>query len=205
MPKFSIIIPAHNSAGFIEKALQSVRKQTYTDYEMIVVCDACTDYTARVAMNFADRIIQTEYGRDGLARNAGLDAAQGEYVLFLDDDDWYLHENVLLNIMIMTKYASNAKILCFGFLWRTVGITGPVNPSGGIWPNVWSKCWKRSFIGETRFGDEYMESDLHFTKKMLGKITNWEKEIYMTMMPIVYYNYMREGSQTELEARKHDS
>lgn len=204
MPKFSIIIPAHNSAGFIEKALRSIREQTYTDYELIVVCDACTDNTARVTMNYADRIIQTEHGRDGLARNAGIEASQGEYILFMDDDDWYLHEYALDEILRRIYFAPDAQIICFGFVWRTRGVTGPINNLGGLWPNVWSKCWRRSFIGETRFGDEYMESDLYFTRRVLDKVTDPKREIYLIDEPLIYYNYMREGSQTELEARKHD-
>ena len=46
MPKFSIIVPLHNSADFCRKCLDSVKFQTYTDYELIIVCDKCVDNTA---------------------------------------------------------------------------------------------------------------------------------------------------------------
>ena len=50
--KFSIIIPAHNSAGYIQNALDSVAEQTFTDYELIVVCDSCTDNTEEIAKEY---------------------------------------------------------------------------------------------------------------------------------------------------------
>ena len=49
-PFFSVVVPAHNAAGFIGKCLDSVRQQTWTQYELIVVCDACTDNTAQICL-----------------------------------------------------------------------------------------------------------------------------------------------------------
>ena len=97
-PFFSVIVPAHNAAGFIKKTLQSVKMQDFKDYELIVVCDRCTDNTYDIAQAYADKMIRTDFGMDGLARNAGIDAAEGEWILFLDDDDWWIHEYVLEEI-----------------------------------------------------------------------------------------------------------
>lgn len=195
--KFSIIIPAHNSAAFIEKALRSIRNQTFTDYELIVVCDACEDRTAEVSRMYANEVIVTGYGRDGLARNAGLDIATGDYILFMDDDDWWLHEFVLQQIADRLK--NNLKdVICFGFIWKGVGYQ--TNTLGRIWPNVWSKCWRRHFIGDTRFTDVPMESDLYFTREMFSKVTD-NSQIDIWNMPLYYYNYMRPGSQTEIANR----
>ena len=99
-PMFSVIVPAHNAEQFLDKCLHSVRYQKtgnkpFTDYELIVVCDNCTDDTAEIANGYADKVITTQYGLDGLARNAGIDAAEGEWILFLDHDDWWLHEYVM--------------------------------------------------------------------------------------------------------------
>ena len=91
-PFFSVIVPAHNSAEFIRRGLESIVNQDFDDYELTVVCDACTDDTAEVAaeyMGFGDSIIMTDYGRAGLARNEGLDTAIGDWILFMDDDDWF--------------------------------------------------------------------------------------------------------------------
>ena len=91
-PFFSIIVPAHNSAEFINRCLDSVKMQTFTDYELIVVLDDCRDDTDQIALLYTDKVLITWHGRDGLARNAGIDAAEGEWILFLDDDDWWIHE-----------------------------------------------------------------------------------------------------------------
>ena len=53
--RFSVIIPAHNAAGHIRKALDSVRSQTFRDYELIVVCDSCTDDTQEIAEEYGAR------------------------------------------------------------------------------------------------------------------------------------------------------
>ena len=73
MPKYSIIVPVHNSATFMQKCLESVTSQTYRDFELIVVCDACTDDSWRVAMEYADNVLFTDFGNDGPPRSAGLD------------------------------------------------------------------------------------------------------------------------------------
>ena len=199
--KFSIIIPAHNSSYFIERALKSVKEQTYTDYELIVVCDACTDPTAEIARKWAHQVAITAYGNDGLARNAGLDIASGEYVLFMDDDDWWLHEYVLQQLADRLNETSLTDILCFAFVWKGLGYTA--NTLGRIWPNVWSKCWRREFIGDTRFTDVKMESDLYFTREMMAKVTSTE-QVDIWPMPLYYYNYMRPGSQTEIANRSEE-
>ena len=54
-PFFSVIVPEHNSAEFMRKGLDSIRDQSFTDYELIVVCDACSDNTAEIAREYTDR------------------------------------------------------------------------------------------------------------------------------------------------------
>lgn len=201
--KFSVIIPAHNSSYFIERALRSVKEQTYTDYELIVVCDACTDPTAEIARSWAHQVVITAYGNDGLARNAGLDIASGEYVLFMDDDDWWLHEYVLQMLADRLEDTTPTDILLFGFIWKGIGYTAPRRGSKGMWPNVWSKCWRRSFIGDTRFPEVRMESDLYFTRAMIDKIES-DDQLDFWPMPLYYYNFMRPGSQTEIANRSEE-
>ena len=74
--KFSIIIPAHNSAGYIQNALDSVVEQTFEDYELIVVCDSCTDNTEEIAKEYGARTVAVDYHCDGLTRNKGIEMAE---------------------------------------------------------------------------------------------------------------------------------
>jgi glycosyltransferase involved in cell wall biosynthesis len=190
-PKFSIIVPAHNSEKFISKALMSIQEQTFTDYELIVVCDHCTDKTADIARIFTPRVYEVDYNRDGLSRNFGLDRAIGDWILFMDDDDWFLHEYVLSLLDYILK-SNSPDILAFSFIWKGVGYAR--NTPDHLYIATWNKCWKRKAIGNTRFSDKEMSSDEDFHNAMLAKrprIMCWD-------MPLYYYNYMRPGSQTEI-------
>jgi glycosyltransferase involved in cell wall biosynthesis len=91
-PLVSIIVPCYNQAQYLDAALQSVLDQTYADWECIIVNDGSLDNTAAVAKNWIakdSRFFYLYKGNGGLssARNAGLVAAKGAYVQFLDSDD----------------------------------------------------------------------------------------------------------------------
>lgn len=190
--KFSIIIPAYNAAGHIRKALDSVACQSFKDYELIVVCDSCTDKTELIAGKYTDRVIRINEHNDGMSRNAGLDAAKGDWILFLDDDDWFLHEYVFDQIAVRTEL-TEVDVICFSFIFKNMGYAHPLSNGGNLWPAVWNKCWRRSFIGDTRFPNVYSISDLYFSNAMFEKhprIDIWD-------MPMVYYNYLRPGSISE--------
>ena len=116
LPKYSIIIPAHNAEDCLGRCLDSVVSQKYRNWELLVVCDACTDKTADVVRKYGEKPIIVDHQRDGLARNAGLDAARGEWVLFLDADDWWLHEYVLTQLDNTLNPAWD--ILFFSFIWK---------------------------------------------------------------------------------------
>lgn len=92
MPAITVIIPCFNHAHFLSSAIRSVLAQTFADWEAIVVDDGSTDNTRTVTEQFDDRriryIYQTNRGLSA-ARNAGIRAAQGEFLAFLDaDDEW---------------------------------------------------------------------------------------------------------------------
>ena len=93
-PVFSVIVPAHNAENHIRRLLDSIAAQTFTDYELIVVCDNCTDSTEQIAQLYGARTERVSFGRDGLARDRGIELARGSWILFADDDDWFMHENV---------------------------------------------------------------------------------------------------------------
>jgi len=184
---FSVIVPAYNSAGYIRKGLQSIRGQSFRDYELIVVCDACRDETAEIAREYADKTIITDHGLDGLARNAGLDAAEGKWILFMDDDDWFLHEFVFQQIAEKVT-AVEMDILAFSFIWKGRGYTR--QEPGRHFIAVWNKCWRRDFIGDTRFSNVPYWSDKDFNRGMYIR----NPKVYYWDMPMYYYNYLREGS-----------
>jgi len=189
-PFFSVIVPEHNSAEFMRKGLDSIKAQTFTDYELIIVCDACEDNTAEIAREYSDKVFEIKAGRCGLARNKGLDEASGEWVLFMDDDDWWMNENVF-QLLADTVGKEGEDILAFGFYWQSFGYR--FNKPGRLFTAIWNKAWRRSFIEEHgfRFPDWKHSDDDGFSR-----ITHPHAKIAFMEEPLYYYNFMRAGSLT---------
>ena len=92
--RFSVIMPLYNKAAYVEKAIRSVLEQTYTHYELIVVNDGSKDDSAIIAEELLKdvpnaRLINQENAGVAVARNNGVEQAKGDYVCFLDADDWW--------------------------------------------------------------------------------------------------------------------
>lgn len=90
-PAFSVIIPVHNGADTIGEAISSVKAQTYPAFELIVVDDGSTDATSEVVTGHGDsvRYIYQHNAGVSAARNAGVAVSKGDWLAFLDADDWY--------------------------------------------------------------------------------------------------------------------
>ena len=93
-PRVSVIVPTHNRADLLPRAVDSILAQTYGDYEMVIVDDCSADNTQDVIAGFSDpRIRSFRHDRNrgqSAAINTGIAHARGEYVGFLDDDDEWL-------------------------------------------------------------------------------------------------------------------
>lgn len=195
--KFSVIMPVKNGAERMTKALNSIGEQTFKDYELIVVCDDCSDNTKEIAESYGAKVIECRLKSPGLAKNLALDIAQGEYILFINDDDWYTHSRAFefLNTQLI---GCNADILCYGFIMGDFGYKRPMDNNGSLYPGDTLKAWKRSAIGDTRFMHDHVYHDYLFLKAMLRKDLN-----VMLYDPAIYYHdYMRPGSITEVHSRQ---
>lgn len=192
--RFSIIIPAYNSEKYITKALESVACQTFRDYELIVVCDSCTDNTKEIAERYGAKTVEVNFHTDGLSRGKGIDLATGEYVLFIDDDDWWLREDMLDLLDKKIKEENEPDIIAFSFVFKGLGYARPRRKfNNDYWIAIWNKCWKRDIIGDTRFPNVYSISDSFFHDAIMSKrprIVEWDMCFY-------YYNYLRPGSISE--------
>lgn len=100
---FSIIIPVYNAQNTIRRTLQSVLNQTFSSYEIIVVNDGSRDNSARILQEFAHypqvTVLNQINAGVSAARNSGLQQASGDYVLFLDADDW-VDDNFLMSFKL---------------------------------------------------------------------------------------------------------
>lgn len=104
-PMVSIVIPTYNTGEYIQYTLESVFKQTYEDFEVIVVDDGSTDDTKEVLQVYMERIryIYQENSGRSEARNTGIKAAKGKYVAFLDSDDLWTPGKLETQIDILEK------------------------------------------------------------------------------------------------------
>ena len=98
-PAVSIIVPVHNVEAYLEKCLDSLINQTFDNYEIIIVNDGSTDRSKEIAERYKDKysnivLINQEQKGVGEARNTGIEASKGEYILFVDSDD-YIHRDTL--------------------------------------------------------------------------------------------------------------
>lgn len=116
--RFSIIIPCFKVEQYLCKCIDSVLTQTFTDFEVILVDDGSPDNTPSICDEYScasDKVVVIHKTNGGLsdARNAGLDISQGDYVIFLDSDDWWDDNNALSKIDACLR-ESGADIIIFG-------------------------------------------------------------------------------------------
>lgn len=133
-PSISIITPSHNCSSFISETIQSALKQSFTDWEMIIVDDCSTDHSVVVIQSFVEqdsriKLIQlAENSGAAVARNRAVEAAQGRYIAFLDSDDLWLLNKLEKQLAFMQannypfSYAAYDKIDENGQVFGHIGV-----------------------------------------------------------------------------------
>lgn len=200
-PTVSIIMPNHNYAHYVADAIASVRNQTLTDWECIIIDDASTDdsvSTIRDAIADDDRftLIETRK-RVGIAaaRNRGLDMARGEYIAFLDSDDLYTEHalEMLVHLSRSTgvpvaggrahfingqyKYIPRAHNTwasgAFDIFSSPTAMLNAPQEMKFVW--IWRRIYRRDLIGDLRFPENLMGTgeDLYFMLNLAWRITGF--------------------------------
>ena len=210
MKKLSVIIPVYNVEAYLRSCLDSVIDRDLSDYEILIVNDGSTDSSPQIAAEYAAsypdliRMITTENGGLGHARNTGLDLSQGEYVLFVDSDDT-LSPGAISEMLSLLDGSFD---ICV-FDVETVNESGQVlsydrgSEREGLFtfsdypellfarPNAWNKLWRRSLFTEygIRFPDRMWYEDLATTPRLYLRSSS----IYGSPRP--WYRYLlRDGS-----------
>lgn len=191
----SVIIPCHNLEGYIDKLLKSIEIQKYEPYkvEVIFVLDYCTDNTADLVKSWvhyhtslSPLVIETDVRACGLARNKGLDCAQGKYIWFLDGDDWLLTNTAFYDVISWIEFQETPY----------VKVDYEYNQSfhvPGYYSMVWQYIFSREAIGDLRFSNIQPNEDREFMDviiKKYGLAPYMKKKLY-------YYNFGREGSNMQ--------
>lgn len=223
---FSIIIPVYNAQNTIRRTLQSVLNQTFSSYEIIVVNDGSRDNSAQILQEFAHypqvTVLNQINAGVSAARNSGLQQASGEYVLFLDADDW-VDDNFLMSFKLnLNAWPAESVDLMVGNLNdNRIGkvsqagffsqqdipyVLGELEMSDNI-GYLHNKCYRRQIIDDLhlRFMEGVsMSEDLLFNLKFFSCVSNF------LITPGAAYHYedvagslsKRKVQYSELKVRK---
>ena len=175
--KYSIIIPVYNAEGTLRRCLDSLEKQTFSDYELLLINDGSTDGSDAICREYGGtyscvRYFAKENGGVSSARNLGLEQAEGEYILFVDSDDYVSEDHFAAIDQALTQ--SRPDLLLFGYRnfgglsteWdmgefyedAETGVAERVASAVRqyLFSSLWSKAFKRQIIerGNIRFADD---------------------------------------------------
>lgn len=216
MSKFSIIIPAYNVSDYLDECLTSVVNQNFSDFEAIIVDDGSTDNTGAIADRFGKdyeqvRVIHQRNSGASASRNTGIQNAKGEYLIFLDADDFWSDSEFLgqLNVTLTTEYDliiysyaeySDTKTTVYSFAGNS--------PSGlielarkGVFngPN-WNKCVRKDFVAHNhlKFDTELVAEDCLWCGNLLKSMTSYA----ILDNPQYMYRQNRQGSLTNQVKKK---
>ncbi|MCI8454323.1 MAG: glycosyltransferase family 2 protein [Lachnospiraceae bacterium] len=219
MIKVSVIIPVYNSERFLRDCLESVMGQTLNEIEVICVDDGSTDTSEEILEEYAKRdrrilLLRQEHKGGGYARNLGIGAANGEYLSFLDSDDFF-EPDMLEEIYLRCK-SCNADIGVYGvqcyheatgaendepsglrkeflpekeiFSWKD--IPDHIFNTFHNWP--WNKLFRHDFVkrNKLRFQEIWRTNDLLFTAKALILA----ERIVAVDKPLIHYRIQTHGN-----------
>ena len=121
MSKVSVIMPVYNAEKYLSEAIESVLNQTYIDFELLLINDRSTDNSKEICRDFCERDSRitllennSESHGPGPTRNIGLDYAKGEYIYFMDADDWI--DKRLLECATNRMQETKADVVEFGLI-----------------------------------------------------------------------------------------
>lgn len=206
--KFSIVVPVYNVEAYLDNCLASLQAQDFADFEVICVNDGSTDRSREILSEWAGkmpqiRVIDRENGGLSAARNTGLQAAIGDYVVFVDSDDWV--EPTMLKRL--AEENNDEDMICFACRrtdHNTYDTLVPEQSEGWNYYNhhalehrevpfvcVWQRCYRREFLLKNglHFREGILHEDNEFTPRACMKAES------IKVIPDVLYNYrIRSGS-----------
>lgn len=212
--KVSVIVPVYNVAPYLRKCLDSICAQTYSNLDIILADDGSTDESPKICDEYAVRdsrinVIHKPNGGVSSARNAALDAAVGEYVMYCDADDWM--ESDMVEYMYTNLKAAGVHLAICGYynvrgLRRTkctvrndkilsqseaLEALKDMSDSGSIPTPPWAQIMERSVMENVRFPEMCIFEDTLTTYRVIEKVDR------VLVLAGAKYNYVyRKGSIT---------
>lgn len=209
----SVIVPVYNVEKYLKRCIDSILAQSYRQLEIILVDDGSTDGSPVICDAYArqdDRVKVIHKANGGLsdARNAGMEIATGDYIGFVDSDDWIEPDMYRAMYEAMVQNKAQVAVCRYAEVYADKVIDGSggevvtlsraevldiyicEHPQYKIYNSVWSKLFQREIISDISFPKGRNSEDIVFTTKAFCRL---ERCVYLDT---AYYNYVkeREGS-----------
>jgi glycosyltransferase involved in cell wall biosynthesis len=211
----SIIVPIYNICKYLPSCIDSILAQTYTDFELLLIDDGSSDGSAEICDSYSRldcriKVVHKSNGGVSSARNIGIDIAKGDWIAFIDGDD-YVVPNYLESLLSASE-CNNVDLVCCNILFVNPDKTTSQYPftKNGIFPAEYilegffttealkiqfygpcNKIIRRTALNQVRFRNLALGEDLLFMFELLGKIEN------VSVIALIGYHYIkRPGSAT---------
>lgn len=219
MPLISIVVPVYNVEVYVAKCIESILKQTYSNLEIILVDDGSTDYSGKICDEYAskdNRIIVIHKANEGVssARNVGIENAKGEYIAFVDPDD-YIEIN-MMEVLLASITNNSSSISICGYIIEPSNTIQNFSVQGNKYVKYgyevtqdilndyfpksfpWNKLYKKDLFNEIRYPQNRVYEDIATTYKLTHKAQ------IISFVPSALYHYvLRKGNITsELSSSK---
>ncbi len=208
MTKVSVIVPVYNGEKYIEKCLHSLINQTLKDIEIIVIDDGSKDNTNKILQKYKEKIKIIKQKNLGVAtaRNKGLEIAIGEYIYFVDSDDW-IEKDTLEKLYSKAIDNNYDCVMCnFWYINDNKKWPGVVTNKKDIlnindkkdymikmFPVIWNKIYKKEKILKFKFKNGVWAEDVEYLYRIISNIDN-----IGIVEDKLYYYYQRESSESRL-------
>lgn len=211
-PLVSIIIPIYNGEAFIDRCLKSVMGQTYSKLEIICVVNGSTDASKQMIENYREKdsriiLLETDIGDLGRASNLGVEAAHGDYISFVDVDDWVMDnyiERLLTGMQLGYKICKSNLVFedrAQDYLAYQEKKTGeiPLRSASWLLPCRTSAIYDKTVFATFRYLEFSYYEDLAAWPVMLGIVGT----VYYLDEPLYRYNKANDSSIMNDRSDKH--
>lgn len=204
IPKVSIISPIYKAEKYIYKCLESILSQTLKDWECILVDDGSPDCSGTICDEYSKkdsrfRVIHQSNRGVAIARQTGLDAAIGEYVIHIDPDDW-VEAGMLSNLYAKAKEADADMVICDYFVeyqGKTIykhqdfQETGSVQLMKAFFPKLHGSCWnKLEKLSTIRKYDVRFIDGINYCEDLCFNLELLKHDINVCYLPQAFYHYV---------------
>lgn len=219
-PLISVIVPVYNCEMYLNQCVESIINQTYSNLEIVLVDDGSTDDSGKICDEYSEKdhrvvVLHTVNGGAASARNKGLNVAKGEYITFVDSDDWI--ESDMYHSMLELLKNNSADVAKVGFIKEYENNSSIVlgNEYDGIYlkdeavkkflyhenefcGGVWDKLYKRELFDNVRFPEKLITEDYYVNALIYANLNR------IAVSSKAYYHYrMQENSVCHQPVNSH--